>query len=84
VRAAAGYASDDDGRRLERERLAPDSAVGTATTLGEPAVAEGGVATAANSVFNMVNMGLPPFGKLKPKPTASPRPVTADTGGLAL
>ena len=32
--AAAGDASDDDGRRLERDRRA-DSAVGTATTLGE-------------------------------------------------
>jgi hypothetical protein len=42
------------------------------------------IATAANSLFNMVNMGLPPFGRLKPKPTASPRPVTADTGGHAL
>ena len=39
--AAAGDASDDDGRRLERERLA-DNAVGTATTLGEPAAGEGG------------------------------------------
>jgi hypothetical protein len=32
---------DDDGRRLERERLA-DSTVVTATTLGEPAAGEGG------------------------------------------
>jgi hypothetical protein len=36
IRAVAGDASDDDGRRLERERLA-DSAVGTAITLGVPA-----------------------------------------------
>jgi hypothetical protein len=42
IRAAAGDASDDDGRRLERERLA-DSAVGTAITLGVPAAGEGGV-----------------------------------------
>jgi hypothetical protein len=42
IRAAAGDASDDDGRRLERERLA-DSAVGTTITLGVPAAGEGGV-----------------------------------------
>jgi hypothetical protein len=38
---APGNASEDDGRRLERERFA-DSTVGTATTLGEPAAGEGG------------------------------------------
>jgi hypothetical protein len=42
IRAAAGDASDDDGRRLERERLA-DRAVDTTAILGEPAAGEGGV-----------------------------------------
>jgi hypothetical protein len=42
IRAAAGDTSDDDGRRLERERHV-DSAVGTAITLGVPAAGEGGV-----------------------------------------
>jgi hypothetical protein len=82
--AAAGDASDDDGRRLERDRRA-DSAVGTATTLGEPTESDQPtIATAANNVFNTVNMGLPPFGGVQPKPAASPRPVTADTGERAL
>jgi hypothetical protein len=40
--AAAGDASYDDGRRLERERLADNAVVGTATTLGEPDAGEGG------------------------------------------
>jgi hypothetical protein len=29
-------------------------------------------------------MGLPPIGRLEPKPTVNPRPVTADTGEHAL
>jgi hypothetical protein len=42
------------------------------------------VPAAANNVFNMVNMGLPPIGRLQLKPTVNPRPVTADTGEHAL
>jgi hypothetical protein len=42
IRAAAGDASDDDGRRLERERLA-DGAVRTAITLDVLAPGEGDV-----------------------------------------
>ena len=42
------------------------------------------IATAANSVFNMVNMGLPPIGRPELKPTVNPRPVTAGTGEHAL
>jgi predicted lysophospholipase L1 biosynthesis ABC-type transport system permease subunit len=42
------------------------------------------ITTAANSVFNMVNMGLPPIGRLELKPTVNPRPVTADTCEHAL
>jgi hypothetical protein len=42
------------------------------------------IETAANNVFNTVNIGLPPFGGIQPKPAASPCPVTADTGEHAL
>jgi hypothetical protein len=58
--------------------------VGTTTSFCEPAAGEGGGDQPDQRQDSYQSLhGFPPFGRLKPKPTAEHGPVTPDTGDHA-